>query len=239
MKRLIGVFGVLAAVASAPVAKGAIQIAYDVGGGPVICANVAASTGPATCPVVAAGGVSIQVLSANSNSPGTPSLAQQFGASLIIQTGAVGATLDVYFAAQDFLNPSTPPAIRFSSNNSITATTGIGTVDLTSCIDTTNALTPPTNLFCSAGTSVSNPQLAYNGVTGVGNSANTIVNSLVTPPAYSLTQHLHIVLGANSNLNVITSSVLTPVPEPMSIVLLSGVVLLTGRLIRRKYTQRA
>jgi hypothetical protein len=45
-------------------------------------------------------------------------------------------------------------------------------------------------------------------------------------------------LGANSNLNVITSSVLTPVPEPMSVALLGGVLLLTTGAIRRKQKQR-
>jgi hypothetical protein len=46
-------------------------------------------------------------------------------------------------------------------------------------------------------------------------------------------------LGANSNLNVITSSVLTPVPEPMSIALLGGVLILTSGAIRRKRNQAA
>jgi hypothetical protein len=40
-------------------------------------------------------------------------------------------------------------------------------------------------------------------------------------------------------MNAITSSVLTPVPEPMSIALLGGVVLLTARAVRRKRQAKA
>jgi hypothetical protein len=54
---------------------------------------------------------------------------------------------------------------------------------------------------------------------------------------YALAEHITLALGAGSNLNVITSTVLTAVPEPMSIALFGGVVLLTSGLIRRKRNQ--
>jgi hypothetical protein len=237
MKKLAGLFGALLVASCA--AQAAIQISYSVNGSaPAVCGFNAVSSGPAICGAVAASPVTISVSSATSNSPGTPDLAQVFESTLFISNTSA-ATLELWIAAQDFTAPVTPPEIQFSSSLSTTTTTGTGTADLTSCVDTANGLTPPTTAFCAAGYTLTNAQQTYTPPPPPGGSTSGTVSttlfSLAAP--YSLAQHITLALGAGSNINVITSASLTPVPEPMSIALLGGVVLLTSGAIRRKRKQ--
>ena len=78
----------------APLAQAAIQISYSTDGGATYteCAYSVVSSGPILCSSVVAGPISIFQISTNSNSPGTPNLAQAFGATLLIQSSAA-ATL--------------------------------------------------------------------------------------------------------------------------------------------------
>ena len=237
MKKLAVFLGGMLLASWAPAAYGAIQISFSVNGGAAaICATSAISTGPITCSA-SGGGATIQTLSANSNSPGTPGLSQTFGSVLqITSTNAV--TLDVWIAAQGFTTPLAPPSVKFSGSASTTSTTGIGTVAVSHCVDTSNGLPPPTTAFCSTGFTLPNPIENYGpGASSDSQTSSLLISSLSAP--YSLGEHITLTLGANSNLNVITSSVLTPVPEPMSIALLGGVLILTSGAIRRKRNQAA
>lgn len=234
MKRLTGMLGAFVLLGCAPLMQGALQISYQEtspAGPATLC-----GTGPDTGPVVCAAslpGVTINVLSASSNSPGTPALSQQFGSTLQITTTA-DVTLHVWFAAQDFLTPTTPPSILYSSSLSLTSTTGTGKVGLESCVDGSNGLAPPTTPFCSnPEASLTNTDLNYNGATSSSNTVQENVASLTTVP-YSLSQELTLTLGAGSNLNVITSQILTPVPEPGTLALLGSGLLGVGMLFRRK-----
>jgi hypothetical protein len=67
--------------------------------------------------------------------------------------------------------------------------------------------------------------------------APVIVILSLGPAAYALDEQLSIFLAPGESINFAGSTTLTPVPEPMSIALLGGVVLLTSRLIRRKQNQ--
>lgn len=166
MKTGVGLLGAFLLASYVPTAKGALQISYEevspTPTGPAIC-----GTGPDTGPVVCAAttpGVTINVLSASSNSPGTSALAQQFGSTLQITTTA-DVTLHVWFAAQNFVAPTTPPNINYASSLSLTSTTGTGTVGLESCVDGANGLAPPApGVFCSAPeATITNTTLSYNG----------------------------------------------------------------------------
>ena len=237
MNKLIGTLAVAMVALFAPLSQAALQISYSVNGAaPVVCALNPVSAGPAVCAAFSVAPVTVSILTAGSNSPGTPGLAQSFGSTLQIVSSSA-ATLDIWTAAQDFVTPTTPPAINFSSSISTTSTTGTGTSGLTSCVDTTNGLAPPTAPFCAAGPSLTNTTLGYGPApSSTSNTVSSLILSLGSP--YSLTEHIHLVLGANSNINVITSTVLTPVPEPASIALLGGVLLFAStRLIRRKRNQ--
>jgi hypothetical protein len=235
MKNLATFLGGFVLVSCAQLAHGAIQISYSINGAaPVVCVNSAVSAGPISCNSISGSGVTVNFITASSNSPGTANLSQTFGSTLQISNGAA-ATLDVWLSSQDFSQPVTPPALTFAGSLSTTSTTGIGTVDASHCLDTNNGLTPPTTAFCGAGPLLNNTQEAYNGASSDSQTAKMAINSLTAP--FAMSEHIHIVLGANSNLNVITSSVLTPVPEPMSVALFGGVILLTSGLIRRKRNQ--
>jgi len=233
MKKLASLLGVLGIVAAVPMAHAAIQISYSINGGPATtCATNPTSSGPAVCNNVSGGGAIIQVLAASSNSPGTPALAQQFGSTLFIHTTSA-VNITVWISSQDFTAPITPPDITYASSLSTTSTTGTGKVGLTSCVDTANGLTPPSTAFCSSPASMlTNNTETYNKASSTSDTVNTMISSLSGP--YALAQVITMALGAGSNLNVITSQALTPVPEPASVALLGGVVLFAASVIRRK-----
>lgn len=237
MKKIRSVLGLLA-VGVAPLAHAALQISYQETSpsavGPTVCGS-GPSAGPVTCSATLPG-ITIDVLSASSNSPGTAVNAHQFGSTLEITTTSA-VVVKVWFAAQDFTAPTAPPPVDYSSNLSLTSITGSGTVALMGCVDGANGLAPPTGTFCGAPeASLTNTPLTFSGVTALANTVSTTLTSLHGP--YSLGEVLTLTLAAGSNINVITSQVLTPVPEPASIVLLGGVLLLgAGRLIRRNRKQ--
>jgi hypothetical protein len=224
-----------------PLAHGAIQISYDPDGAGGAAAVIAAgcftanpnpvSAGPVLCTINTIPGVSIEVVSAQSNSPGTPAGAVQSGSTLFITTTSA-ATFDVYFSAQDFTAPTTPPSITYASSLSTTATSGTGTISLTSCIDLANGLTPPTNPFCSTPAATLTSINNYSGQSSDADTDITTLASLTAP--YALSQKISFSLGANSGMNVITSQILTPVPEPASVMFLGTALVGVGTFLRKK-----
>jgi len=239
-KHFLGV--VLAMMAYAPLTHASIQISYQEtspAGAQTLCATGTDAQGNAgiTCSA-ALTGVNLSLLSASSNSPGTGSLSQQFGDTLQIST-TQAVTVKVWFAAQDFTQLVAPPAVSYSSSLSITSTTGTGTVGLMGCVDTANGLAPPApGVFCSGvgSTTLTNATESYSGSSSVANTVTTSIASLGKP--YSLAEVVTLTLAAGSNVNVITSQVLT-VPEPTSIVLLGSALLGITMLVRKKAASRS
>ena len=64
---------------------------------------------------------------------------------------------------------------------------------------------------------------------------NGSIGTLSAP--YSLQEKVTLTFNNAGSVNFVTSQVLTPVPEPMSIALLGAVFLLTSRSILRKRKQ--
>jgi len=245
MKKLSGFLG-LAMLAGSAQLGAAIQISYQIGGtnpSQTICAlNAGATDDSGVCAnAVGTGadsGVSILEISASSNSPGTASLAQQFGATLqIINSTASTVAVDIWISAPNFSLPVTGGSIsgiNYEGSLSTTSTTGAGSVSSENCVDQSNGLTEP---FCAtAAATIADDAMAYSG----GSSASETNQEIFSPLSsmYSLSQMITISLGAGSNINVITSQSLTPVPEPASIALLGGAILLTSGAIRRKRKQQ-
>ena len=225
----------------APLVQGAIQISYDAdgpgAGAPVVAGTCSTanpnpvSTGPVVCSIGAIPGVTISVVSTNSNSPGS-STAQQAGSTLFITTSAA-ATFDIYFSAQGFTTPTTPPNISYGSSLSTTSTLGSGSISLTSCVDTANGLTPPTNTFCGTPASTLTSTNSFSGVDSASDTDVTSIASLTTTP-YALSQKISFSIAAGSAFNVITSQILTPVPEPASVMFLGTALIGVGSLLRKK-----
>lgn len=233
-------FGTLAvltlAALSVPSAKGALQLSYQITGGVATVCGSGADTGPVTCSFTE-NGVAVDVFAGRSNSPGTPGLAQEFGTTLEIRNeSGADRTLTLWIAAQNFTAPTTPPGITFASSLSATQTLGSSTSNLTSCVDTGNDLAPPTDSFCSAGYSITNTPVSLTGTFSGANTSSTFIGSLGSP--YSLSQQITVVLAAGTNMNVNTSNILTPIPEPASVALFGSLLVATGLALRKKRAQQ-
>ena len=143
MNKIVGFLGVLAMVAAAPMARADFQI--SVNGTTCITVVSGSPNGSATCGIVTpVAGVTITNLSVTGNQ--LASVSQQLGSTLSIQnTTSSAATLDIYLADSGFTSPTIPPAITIQdvSGATINGTTGTNSFTLTSCVDQSNGLVPP------------------------------------------------------------------------------------------------
>jgi len=231
MKRLVSSLAGLLLVVSA---HAAIEIGYSIDGGATTLCTDAISTGPVTCSD-ASGTFTIHGLSAGSNSPGTAPLSFEVSSALQI-TNTTGAThtIDISVVAQDFSLPVAPPDILVNSHIGGTVVVGRAANALTfkSCLDTGNTLTacPGGSLASPTGSPAITSALAFS------NDQFLTVSSLVAP--YAIDELLHLTLGGGGSVNLAASTTLTQtaVPEPASIALLGGALLLVSG-IRRKRNQ--
>ena len=233
MKPLSGFLGLLLLAPGARLAQADTLISYQINGGAVITCTVGVDMLFIPCgPSNIGAGVVLSVDAAGTSGISTSLLDATVS---IMNTGGATDRLLIWISAQDFLAPTTPPNVGFSSTLSTTSTAGAGTTEMESCIDQANGLAPP---LCSvpAGT-LTNPVEVYSGVSFETNTVTSTISSLTAP--YSIAEEITIVLGPGTILPVTTSLSVTSVPEPMSITLLGGVVLLTLRAIRRKRNQEA
>jgi len=252
MKIMGTLFGVFLVAASSPLAHAAVQISFSFTNpaAAVLASSVGGCTTSGTGPTAPGEtelcytggqniGSGVTVLDLSTTGQQNVSNSEQLGSSLEIETGSTAVTLTIWLAASGFTEPTAPPDIDYSSKLSITSNTGVGTVSLESCVDTSNGLAPPTNTFCASPAATLTTSAGSETYSGSASNSQTdlgVITSLLTTP-YSLSQKITLTLGANSDLNVITSQILTPVPEPMSIALLGGVLILVSRAMRRKRNQ--
>jgi len=248
MKKRIGLFGALAMMAIAPLAHADYQIAYQIGGGAITsCLDNADNQNLSSMACgTTASGITLTGLTGGSNSPGVPSLADEFSSSgRLVNNNTTGTvTIHIWYSAAGFTMPVTGgsvTAINYASNSSGTSVQVVGgasTLGLESCADETAAGGVGSN-FCSApAATLTNPVLNYPN--GLGGSVNNSIMEVFSPltATYSLEQEVTVVLNNGDTVNFSDSQGLTPVPEPMSIALLGGVLLVTVRTIQRRRKQQ-
>jgi hypothetical protein len=239
MKKIVCCLGALGMLALTPFARADYEI--SVAGincvGPTVDASPSVT---AACPsTVTTGTVTITDLSETGNQTGT--FTNQLGTTLeITNSSSTAVTFTIYLADSNFSSPTAPPGgVLDASGATINSTIGTNSFTLTSCVDQSNQLVPPsTATFCktpATGEAAGNATLNISGPGTTSDESNGSISTLSAP--FALDQKLVITAGADSSFNVTTSQVLTPVPEPMSITLLGGVLLLTCRAIKRKRNQ--
>ena len=248
MKNLICLMAVLALLTLAPMANASMQLSYSVNGGPAtVCpAGTGPSAGPVTCVtpnppgILTVGSVTITSFSALSNSPGTAANSNEFDSTLqIANNGTATATVILWTTAQDFTSPTAPPGLSWSNEESLDGTTGTTTGQAIDCADPTNALAPPgTATFCSSVGALKNTNIpeTINGAASASNTNTISVASLSKP--YSLSSQITLILSPGATMHFEDSQILTPVPEPTSVLLLGGVLLGVTSLVRKKIAKR-
>jgi hypothetical protein len=152
MKRLIGRgFVVLALVllATTMATQGqagvcafpSLCIEYSLNGGTVTPLVSGASGSTIVDPAATIGSFKVDVSSAESNSPGTPSLAELLSSTLsITNTGSTTQTLELFIGDVNFSAPTAPPGIEVNSH--IGGTVAVGSsanlLSFKSCVDPNN-----------------------------------------------------------------------------------------------------
>src|ERR1035437_6414276 len=242
MKRLKAALAVVALASIAPLAQASIQITWKIDGGVNGSGSCIEATnfGPGDRFVDCGsfnsldGNLHIRALTAASNSPGTAAQSNEASDTVRLFSSDLSAshTIHIDVASQDFALPTAPPDLTFLSHIGGTVVTGASgnAISYRSCVDQVNSLAGCPGTYQSA---FSKPAVTAAGT--FEDNQSSFISPLLT--GYAIDEQLDITIGAGGALGFQASTSLTPVPEPMSIALLGGVVLLTSRLIRRKRNQ--
>lgn len=225
----------LAGLVLAVSAQAAIQITYSIDGGATTTCNVASSDGPVVCPSILGPTLGISLLEADSNSPGANPTFEESAVLHINNVTGGTHSIAINVAAQDFTTPTAPPNILVNSHIGGTVVIGsaANTLSMQSCLDAGDTLNGCPGTFQTA---VGTPSITAPG--SFKNDQLGTVTSIAGP--YAIDELINLTLGGGAQVNFAASTTLTQVPEPTSIVLLGGALLLaSGRLIRRKKNQQA
>jgi hypothetical protein len=177
-------------------------------------------------------GFGITVLGSDSNSPGTSSLTYLEGSAVHI-TNNTGKISSLYITLGDtgFTAPTNPPAILLDSQigGSVTVTGAHNTVVYQSHVDPANGQ----NSLAGFTTGTQTPNITGTPKSYNDDTATLITNGLAGP--YSITEYFKFTLDNHSQLGFQSSTYLSAVPEPSSVVLSCISVLgLVGYTWRRK-----
>lgn len=234
MNKFASLLGVLAMVVAAPLARADFELSID---GATCASGVSATpnvTGVCTGTVTIAPGVTVNTFSTTGTQ--TAAFSQQLSSTVAVQNlTAAPVTITFGAAISNFSTPTAPPNITDASSITLNETLGSTTGTLTSCVDQSNGLVPPATPFCATpapGMAGPNPPVTVTGSQTNGNTTTGSITSLHAP--FSLSQELTLVLQANTSLNFTLTQVLTPVPEPASIVLLGTLLVGIGAVVRKR-----
>jgi hypothetical protein len=177
-------------------------------------------------------GFNISVLSDDSNSPGTSSLTYLEGSAVhVTNKNAGSATLYITLGDTGFTAPTTPPAVLLDSQigGSVTIPGKDNTLTYQSYVDPADGQNSLTGF-------TTGPQTP--NITGSPKSYNVDTSTTITgglTSTYSITEYFKLTLDKGSQLGFQSSTNLSAIPEPSSLVLSCISVLgLVGYTWRRK-----
>jgi len=171
-----------------------------------ICSDV--SGGSCLDTFTASNGLDFLVLAATSNSPGTATGATLFSTSLRL-TNPTAAAQSILISVGDTGFTAPVGSVSFLNNLSGTVVIGGAGNALTSiaCLDTGNGQN-----VCPA--TYNTPAIVANiTAPGVGSATTSLPIGALAGP-YSMTELISITLDPGSEINYVSSSTVTPVPEP-------------------------
>ncbi len=177
------------------------------------------------------GGITINTMSAGSNSPGA-GIAKLLSSTLDL-TNNTQSTQTLWFAFADggFTTPTAPPVLQLDSHvgGSLGADSPANLMSFLSCVVPGAPSGGTTS--CSGGTSTpaGTPSITAGSF---NNDQYANFTSLSSP--YGITEIMEITLGAGSDLNFAANSTLKVVPEPMSMALMAVGLLGLSLVYRRR-----
>jgi hypothetical protein len=219
-------------VVSAPRARANLIVDYSLDNGATFHNLVNAASGSSASggsPTVGVFGISL--LSIQSNSPGTPSLAMLLSDSLeLVNTSGATASIEFAFSDTGYTAPTAPPNLVLNSHigGSVTTANGANLASFTSCVSTTDS-----NLdSCAGATDVAGPGTPDITANSFQSDARDTISSLAGP--YSITSIWSVTLGAGSDVGFQANASLATVPEPLSLSLLATGLVGLGAVRRRR-----
>ena len=231
---LVGVM--FAALAHDAAADLLVEVSFNGGAFVPICT---APSGTACAGTVSGGGLVLTMTGGQSNSPGTPTLALLLSSTLsLMNTNASGtATAHLLIGDTGFRAPTGSVSLLSHIGGSVAVGDSLNTMSFFSSIDQGNGQNVSPGTFNTAAVT---PTITSAGSYDASNSA--AIPSLSAP--YSMTENLTITLSAGSIVNYSSSTtlsptILSPVPEPVSLLLVGTSLIGLGMSFRRKRAANA